>query len=156
MDKFESLLTEKGIYGKVEVDISDLPDIEKYLSGSLNKGNVIDCYCPTCKAPRSFEFFDSEVHTGTGMVRIALPNQPTRGKLPKATERFQRYLGRRYVLTYKCTRDGNQTILFDLILTDSELIKVGQYPPRAILDRSKFGKYKKLLGAQYIELTTAV
>lgn len=50
MDKFESLLTEKGIYGKVEVDISDLPDIEKYLSGSLNKGNVIDCYCPTCKA----------------------------------------------------------------------------------------------------------
>lgn len=26
MDKFESLLTEKGIYGKVEVDISDLPD----------------------------------------------------------------------------------------------------------------------------------
>ena len=95
MDKFESLLTEKGIYGKVEVDISDLPDIEKYLSGSLNKGNVIDCYCPTCKAPRSFEFFDSEVHTGTGMVRIALPNQPTRGRLPKATERFQRYLGRR-------------------------------------------------------------
>lgn len=90
------------------------------------------------------------------MVRIALPNQPTRGRLPKATERFQRYLGRRYVLTYKCTRDGNQTILFDLILTDSELIKVGQYPPRAILDRSKFGKYKKLLGAQYIELTTAV
>lgn len=156
MDKFESLLTEKGIYGKVKVDISDLPDIEKYLSGSLNKGNVIDCYCPTCKAPRSFEFFDSEVHTGTGMVRIALPNQPTRGRLPKATERFQRYLGRRYVLTYKCTRDGNQTILFDLILTDSELIKVGQYPPRAILDRSKFGKYKKLLGAQYIELTTAV
>ena len=82
-----------------------MPDIEKYLSGSLNKGNVIDCYCPTCKAPRSFEFFDSEVHTGTGMVRIALPNQPTRGRLPKATERFQRYLGRRYVLTYKCTRD---------------------------------------------------
>ena len=32
MDKFESLLTEKGIYGKVKVDISDLPDIEKYLS----------------------------------------------------------------------------------------------------------------------------
>lgn len=28
MDKFESLLTEKGIYGKVKVDISDLPDIE--------------------------------------------------------------------------------------------------------------------------------
>lgn len=76
MDKFESLLTEKGIYGKVEVDISDLPDIEKYLSGSLNKGNVIDCYCPTCKAPRSFEFFDSEVHTGTGMVRIALQINP--------------------------------------------------------------------------------
>ena len=156
MDKFESLLTEKGIYGKVEVDISDLPDIEKYLSGSLNKGNVIDCYCPTCKAPRSFEFFDSEVHTGTGMVRIALPNQPLVADSPRPHERFQRYLGRRYVLTYKCTRDGNQTILFDLILTDSELIKVGQYPPRAILDRSKFGKYKKLLGAQYIELTTAV
>ena len=41
MDKFESLLTEKGIYGKVEVDISDLPDIEKYLSGSLNKATSL-------------------------------------------------------------------------------------------------------------------
>ena len=135
MDKFESLLTEKGIYGKVKVDISDLPDIEKYLSGSLNKGNVIDCYCPTCKAPRSFEFFDSEVHTGTGMVRIALPNQPTRGRLPKATERFQRYLGRRYVLTYKCTRDGNQTILFAMVYK-------GNIIKNLIMDCQSYTKYR--------------
>lgn len=156
MDKFETLLVKKGLYDSIDITVDDLPDIEKYLSGNSSH-NVVDCFCPICQTVRPFEFDNCQIYRETGMVKIALSGSPTRGRTPKPTETFQGYLNKRYVLTYRCTRDKEQTLLFDLVTDNTHVIKIGQYPPTALLDRPELNRYKSLLGKQrYAELNRAV
>ena len=157
MDKIEDLLVNKGLYDSVEISVDDLEEMEKYLSKSEYDGNTIDCYCINCGTNRVFEYINSEVHEKTGYEVTAMYfDTENRSRKPTNTQKFRCFLNKRYVLTYRCTRDRQQTILFDLVVTDDKIIKIGQYPTVADLVIPEIAKYKSVLKEQYREFSKAV
>lgn len=157
MDKIEELLVTKGLYDSVDITIDDLPELEKYLSKSEYAGNTIDCFCAQCETNRVFAYANSEVHEDTGLIRMNVFDDVSgKTRKPKKEDVFNSYLNKRYVLTYRCTRDKDHAILFDLIVSNDKIIKIGQYPSVADLVIPEIAKYKSVLGTQYRELSKAV
>ena len=156
MGKIENLLINKGLYESVDITIDDFDEIEKCLTKSTYTGNTVDCFCIHCKTNRVFEFANSEVHEDTGLIRMAIDDAGGRSRKPKKEEIFNSYLNRRYVLTYRCTRNREHTILFDLIVTNEKIIKIGQFPSVADLVLPEIAKYKSVLGKLYSEFSKAI
>ena len=157
MGKIEELLVNKGLYDSVDITVDDLDEIEKCLTKDEYAGNTIDCFCVHCATNRVFEYTNSEVHEDTGIMRMSVfddGNQKVRR--PKREEQFRRYLNKRYAMTYRCTRDRQHFIIFDLITTDDKIIKIGQYPSVADLVIPEIAKYKPVLGTQYREFSKAI
>jgi len=157
MEKVEELLVSKGLYNSVDITVDDLAELEKYLSKSEYAGNTIDCFCVHCGTNRVFEYANNEVHDSIGMVRMNIfDDVNAKARKPKKEEIFNSYLNRRYVLTYRCTRNKEHAILFDLIVSDDKIIKIGQYPSVADLLTPEIARYKSILGKQYREFSKAV
>lgn len=156
MGKLEELLVNKGLYDSVDITIDDLAELEKFLSKSEYTGNTIDCFCVHCGTNRVFAYSDSEVHDSTGILRMNIFDEAAKARKPKKEEIFNSYLNRRYILTYHCTRDNQHAILFDLIVSNDKIIKIGQYPSVADLIIPEIAKYKSILGKQYREFSKAV
>lgn len=157
MGKIEELLVNKGLYDSVDITVDDLDEIEKCLTKDENAGNTIDCFCVHCATNRVFEYTNSEVHEDTGIMRMSVFDDGNpKVRRPKREEQFRRYLNKRYAMTYRCTRDRQHFIIFDLITTDDKIIKVGQYPSVADLVIPEIAKYKPVLGTQYREFSKAI
>ncbi len=113
MGKIEELLVSKGLYDSVEITVEDLAEMEKYLSKSEYTGNTIDCFCIHCETNRVFEYTNSEVQDSTGIFRMNIfDDVNAKARKPKKEEIFSAYLNRRYILTYRCTRNREHSILF--------------------------------------------
>lgn len=157
MGKIEELLVNGGLYDSIDISVEDLDDIEKHLSKNLYAGNTIDCFCGQCGTNRIFEYVNSEVHEYTGMmVANIFDNDSIKATKPTKEQKFKKYMNRRYVLTYRCTRDRQQEIVFDLITANNKIMKIGQYPSVADLVIPEIAKYKSVLGTQYREFSKAV
>lgn len=157
MGKIEELLVNKGLYDSVDITVDDLDEIEKCLTKDEYAGNTIDCFCVHCATNRVFEYTNSEVHEDTGIMRMSVFDDGNpKVRRPKREEQFRRYLNKRYAMTYRCTRDRQHFIIFDLITTDDKIIKVGQYPSVADLVIPEIAKYKSVLGTQYREFSKAI
>ena len=156
MGKIEELLVNKGLYDSVDITIEDLEEIQKYLSKNEYTENTIDCFCVHCGTNRVFEYAISEVHDSNGMVRNLFSETTVNTRKPKKQEIFNSYLNKRYVLTYRCTRNREHSVLFDLITTNDKIIKIGQFPSVADLIIPEIAKYKSILGSQYKEFSEAV
>lgn len=157
MGKIEELLVNKGLYDSVDITVDDLDEIEKCLTKDEYAGNTIDCFCVHCATNRVFEYTNSEVHEDTGIMRMSVFDDGNpKVRRPKREEQFRRYLNKRYAMTYRCTRDMQHFIIFDLITTDDKIIKVGQYPSVADLVIPEIAKYKPVLGTQYREFSKAI
>ena len=157
MGKIEELLVNKGLYDSVDITVDDLDEIEKCLTKDEYAGNTIDCFCVHCATNRVFEYTNSEVHEDTGIMRMSVFDDGNpKVRRPKREEQFRRYLNKRYAMTYRCTRDRQHFIIFDLITTDDKIIKVGQYPSVADLVIPEIAKYKPVLGTQYREFSKAI
>lgn len=157
MGKIEKLLVNKGLYDSVDITVDDLNELEKFLSKSEYTNNTIDCFCIHCGVNRIFNYVDSEVHDSTGIITYNIfDDVNAKAKKPKKEEIFNSYLNRRYILTYRCTRDREHAILFDLIVSDNKIIKIGQFPSVADLVIPEIAKYKSVLGSQYREFSKAV
>ena len=157
MGKIEELLVNKGLYDSVDITVDDLDEIEKCLTKDEYAGNTIDGFCVHCATNRVFEYTNSEVHEDTGIMRMSVFDDGNpKVRRPKREEQFRRYLNKRYAMTYRCTRDRQHFIIFDLITTDDKIIKVGQYPSVADLVIPEIAKYKPVLGTQYREFSKAI
>lgn len=157
MGKIEELLVNKGLYDSVDITVDDLDEIEKCLTKDEYAGNTIDCFCVHCATNRVFEYTNSEVHEDTGIMRMSVFDDGNpKVRRPKREEQFRRYSNKRYAMTYRCTRDRQHFIIFDLITTDDKIIKVGQYPSVADLVIPEIAKYKPVLGTQYREFSKAI
>lgn len=157
MGKIEELLVNKGLYDSVDITVDDLDEIEKCLTKDEYAENTIDCFCVHCATNRVFEYKNSEVHEDTGIMRMSVFDDGNpKVRRPKREEQFRRYLNKRYAMTYRCTRDRQHFIIFDLITTDDKIIKVGQYPSVADLVIPEIAKYKPVLGTQYREFSKAI
>lgn len=141
MGKIETLLINKGLYDSVDITIDDLEELEKCLSRSEYTANTVDCFCIHCGTNRVFEFTNSEVHDKTGLISMVIGDPGSRSRKPKREETFNSYLNRRYALTYRCTRDWQHAILFDLIVSND---KIDQNRPIPISCRFSFARDCKI------------
>ncbi len=157
MDKVEDLLVNKGLYDVVDISVEDLAEMQKYFSKSEYMDNNIDCYCVNCETNRTFKYINCEVREETGILRMNIFDDETgRSRRPKPEEAFNGFLNRRYSLTYRCTRERTHTIIFDLITTDNQIMKVGQYPSVADMTIPEIKKYQTILGRQYRDYSKAI
>lgn len=157
MSKFEDLLVNRGLYDAIDIAVDDLVEMQKYLSKSEYTDNNIDCYCVDCETDRVFEYINCEVREETGVIRMNVFDDMTgQRRKPKPDEAFREFLNRRYSLTYRCTRERTHTIIFDLITTDNQIVKVGQYPSFADMVIPVIKKYRTILGKQYREFSRAI
>lgn len=144
MTKFEDLLVNKGLYDSVEISKEDLEEISKLLSDNCYK---IDCFCIKCKEMRTFESVDNKVYKELGFIVSVLDTERSgRGRSARKEEEYKQYLNRRYSLSFGCTRNNEHSILFDLLVTNDKIIKIGQYPSLADISIGDTAKYKSALG----------
>lgn len=151
MTKFEELLVDKGLYDGVDISIEDLDEMQKLLSESLFNKYNINCFCVKCSEMRTFESVDKKVFEEHGFTILLDDPVTTRGRTSKNEETFKQYLNRRYSLSFRCTRDHNHTLLFDLLITNDQIIKIGQYPSFADVSIGDIYKYKSVLEKKFHE-----
>lgn len=156
MSKFEELLVNKGLYDSVDISADDIDELEKLLSGSIYHGYNISCYCKDCGEERIFESVDKEIHDETGIIRFDISEETRRGRAPKKEELFSQYINKRYCLDFRCTRDHNHSLLFDLLVLQDKIIKIGQFPSYADISTSDTKKYSSVLGEKYREYKKSV
>lgn len=156
MSKFEELLVSKGLYDSIDISVDDLGELEKLLSGSTYNGYNINCFCVLCNEMRTFESTDKEIHEEHGFVRIAIDTTGGRGRTPKKEELFNQYLDKRYCISFQCTRDHSHSLLFDLLVTNNQIIKIGQYPSFADISIGDIAKYKSVLGGKFREYSKSL
>ncbi|MCQ1531385.1 MULTISPECIES: hypothetical protein [Clostridia] len=150
MSKFEELLVNKGLYDSIDVSIEDLDELEKVLSNNGYYDYNIDCFCIKCNEKRIFKEVRKQTYEERGFG-IRIDYSEGRGKTPKKEVRFQEYLNKRYCLFFQCTRDNEHSILFDLLVTNDKMIKIGQYPSFADISIRENMKYKSVLGEKFVE-----
>lgn len=156
MNKFEELLVCKGLYDSINISIDDLEEIEKLLSGGSYNGYNIDCFCVTCNEKRIFESVDKQVFEERGFMSVDLLGDGGNSRKPKKETIFKGYLNKRYSLSFRCTREHNHSILFDLLIIDNKMIKIGQYPAFADISVGDTTKYKSVLKKKYSEYNKAL
>lgn len=156
IDKIENLLVNQGLYDGFNISDEDVELFEKRLSESEYSNNNIDCFCVGCQERRVFDYIKCEIHEASDVYVPIVSNvfEKTRKQTPH--ELIQKYLKRRYTLTYRCGRDKSHYIYFDLLATSDRIIKIGQYPTVADLQISDIKKYKKVLGDQAVEYSKAI
>lgn len=98
-----------------------------------------------------FESDDKQVFEESGFVRIAIDSSFNNSRKPKKETIFQGYLNKRYCISFWCTRDHSHSLLFDLLITNGRMIKIGQYPSFADISVGDTTKYKSILGNKYRE-----
>lgn len=156
MKKFEEFLVNKGLYESINISIEDLDELEKFLSGSIYNGYNINCFCVQCNEMRTFESVDKKVHEAKGVYSAYIGTESGPGRTPKREELFRNYLSRRYCLSFRCTREHEHSILFDLLVTENKIIKIGQYPSFADISIGDIKKYKSALGTKFKEYSKSL
>jgi len=156
MKKFEELLVGKGLYDNVSITVDDLDEMELLLSGSIYNGYNIECFCIECNETRIFESVDKEIHEERGFMVTAINKDGPKTKKTKKETVLQQYLDKRYCISFRCTREHNHSLLFDLLITDNKMIKIGQYPSFADILAGNTTKYKSTLSNKYREYCEAL
>lgn len=154
MNKFEDLLVTKGLYDKLAINKDDIDDLRCLLLQSFEYPKFkIDCYCSECNEIRTFEIVEKEINKRSG----SFPAPGYEDMIPKTKgELLQGLLRQRYSISFKCTREPSHRVYFDLLLTDSHIIKIGQYPSIADISISEIKKYKQILQSEYYEFSKAI
>ena len=85
--------------------------------------NTIDCFCVDCGVNRVFEIInDTPDYSLRGIQymndEVDICNRNIFDNLHDTL--FNSYLGKRYTLTYYCTRNREHSIFFDLFITDKK------------------------------------
>ncbi|MGF7060776.1 hypothetical protein [Brassicibacter mesophilus] len=137
------------MYNSVDISIEDLDELKKLLSGGIFNGYNINCFCVQCNELRTFESVDKEIHEERGFCIALNDVEGGRGRMPKKEEVFSQYLNKRYCLSFRCTREYEHSILFDLLVTENKMNKIGQYPSFADISIGDITKYKSVLGKNF-------
>lgn len=152
MSKFEDLLVNNGLYNFIEISIDDFYEIEKLLSNSKHNLFKFNCFCTECMDIRTFE--------SVGCIDIRATNTfvPKPGQSIESFKEnlYKNYLNKRYSITFRCTLESKHLILFDLLVTNDKIIKIGQYPSFADLSIGDISKYKSALGDKFKEYSKSL
>ena len=157
MDKFEDFLVNKGLYDPMDISVDDLGGMQKYLYNKGNMNNNIDCYCVSCETNRVFVNFNCLIQEGPRVFTKSMVDDETdQGGKSTQDGVYRNILNKRFSLTYRCAKEKSHTVIFDLITTDKQVMKVGQYPSYADMVIPEIKKYRTILDKQYREFSRAI
>ena len=112
-----------------------------------------------CKEKRTFESDDLEIYGEHNQAIYSMNRNPLFNKEDTSetlNQKFSKMLDKRYSISFRCTRDTDHTILYDLITTEKEIIKIGQFPSYASISVVNIEKYKSLLKDEFAEFSKAI
>ena len=156
--EFENLLVSKGLYSSLTYQNSDINDVANFLAGKI----AIDIYCPLCGDKRIHKARPNKIKKPSKMPVLQLIDSPVEDNSSLAVDTFfhneeEKRINqfssdnRHTLLTYECTKDSGHNITFVIMLTSNKIIKIGQYPSFADIDKPELKKFKKELGEQYFQ-----
>lgn len=151
MNKFEMILVNKGLYDGIDVTVDDLEELERMLTSGSYNGYKIDCFCIECNEKRIFESTDKQVFEESAFLTTSILDPTNKSRKPAKVTLFNNYLNRRYSLSFRCSRDPNHSLLFDILITNDKMIKIGQFPSFADICVGDTTKYKSVLKDNYCE-----
>lgn len=106
--------------------------------------NTIDCYCIKCGSHSVFKPEDNRPEQRQGMSNSTF--------IVAKGNRWNADIGSDTINVFKrfyCSRDNNHRLMFDLLIVDSELQKIGQHPSIADISSHDIKRFKNILGSQY-------
>ena len=156
MRKFEELLVSKGLYDCVNITVDDLDEMEQFLSNKIYKSFNIDCFCIDCNEKRVFDLVDKKSYEEQAFLGIPFGVDVGQKVKPSKMALYQEYLNKRYCISFCCTREHKHSLLFDLLITNDKIIKIGQYPSFADISIGDTTKYKNVLADKYREYCTSL
>ena len=142
--KFEKFLCEASLYDKLPIQYEDLDDLVVFLNG-IAKPNV---FCIKCGEHR---IFNADM---VSKVNVLGKSQEQKKELERFNEFINYYKIR--TLQYVCSKDNLHHLTYFIKLTDSYIMKIGQYPSYADIENPQIKKYQKALGKYYSELNKAI
>ena len=149
----ENLLFNSGLYEKIKLTEIETRDFASNLSSvdkkrpqikSYDGPEVHDSYCLHCKKESTFKHRNSEaigINEEVGYFRINFTSGPGGYAKPKPFIG----VGLSKTIVYECSRDKNHTLIFNIIITDDGIIKIGQHPSVRDSGFEDISEYKKVL-----------
>ncbi|PAW40200.1 hypothetical protein CKQ70_10960 [Bacillus toyonensis] len=150
MDNFniENLFLDTGLYDKL-----DFPEDYKAIFRKLfiNSNELqFDCYCLYCKKDSLFKFSDKTLHNS---MYKNLHDAQMDGSLDLYWNAFSYPIQ----LQFTCQRNHSHKYSITFVSQgNNELIKIGQFPSIADLEKHSIDKYRKILKSDYEEFSKAI
>ena len=157
MDKIIELLVNKGLYSQVDYCADDLPLFEQYFG--LKPRGSFKTYCPHCNDSSVFEITDFERRQSSSRIPLTMPivgkTEDIKYIVSTNEEKIRIYQWNIYTVFAVCALDHTQ-LTFVLLITETQIIKIGQFPSYADLEKPELKKYAKLLGSEFVNLRKAI
>ena len=151
MGKIEDLLVNKGLYDFIEISEYDFNEMKTFLvKQNFGHSPKIDCFCVKCNEKRTFQLPEISEWEAN---RKNIKQSGTIG-IPEAL--YNSYLNKNYDLEFRCTKNKDHRLFFCVLVTDSHLIEIGQYPSFADLSYDDINKYRSILKDVFIEYRKAL
>lgn len=151
----ENIIENEPPYKKIDFDVN-------WYTKLINVSDIsINAFCDTCDAERVFtaNIYNYLRNTiGKDVIRL-----PGGSVIPTSTENIKRQSladrmqGKSYLLGFemKCAKCG-EIHYFSILLTESFVVKIGQFPSYAHNETRSVKKYKNLISKYYPELTRSI
>lgn len=157
-EKIENLLFNSGLYDELNIEESEIKNFANDYD-SNSKGptwgfpnyygpKIKDVYCNECKKDSIFKYCKSEsveinksklYYMSKAFSKGSTDNIPPKG------------IGILKNIVYKCSRNEEHKLIFNLIILHKKIIKIGQYPSIRNIDSKVISKYRKILNEKDIE-----
>jgi len=157
MGKFNDLIITKGLYDPIKINLCDLDEMATFLMGKFVSLNNVDHFCPQCKEKSTFKHIIDNTHDRS--INVAYENYKNElgfGREFNKQEAFNGFLNKSYTFNYQCARDKNHPLILFIFVTETEIVKIGQFPSLADLAIEDKQKYKSVLKEQYNEYNRAI
>jgi hypothetical protein len=141
----EKLCLSMSLYNPLELKEEEIKEIATIFF--TNQMFQFDCYCIECKKESTFKSYKR--NPSIGFPSSYLVNHDY------LIERLNS-LDSAMELVFSCQRNENHKYSFVFKITDSKIIKIGQYPSAADLELHKIEKYRKILKDDYRDFSKAI
>jgi hypothetical protein len=172
VQRIAGFLINEGLYGKgLKISSDDFDELNLFLKGEYK----IDAYCCECKSERIFTSEELRDHRGKALtsmpIRMGIPYdivpdeedsvneidfEARKAKLKQIAyeDLIEQYP--QVQKTFTCSLDESHTLTFCCLINNNQLIKFGQYPSLADLNKDNSKKYRKVLGEKYEDYSRGI
>jgi hypothetical protein len=125
-------LFEISLYKDIEISQQDSLHILNCIQGLGNQHlEPIDTYCAYCGTASTFQHqIENQIYKSS--------NSDFRSLLQKGTQKY-------FTIFYKCARNNSHDLILVFEKINNILVKIGQYPSRADIEKLNIKKYSKVL-----------